>query len=72
MSDTMAIPSIHDLKSYDMLITSSLFLALSAITVVGRIYVRGWMIRFVNFSRPFQLNTYANSYQKVPSDGMIG
>ncbi|KAI4734645.1 hypothetical protein E4T50_14833 [Aureobasidium sp. EXF-12298] len=45
MSDTMAIPSVHDLKSYDMLITSSVFLALSAITVVGRIYVRGWMIR---------------------------
>lgn len=60
MSDAMAIPSVHDLKSYDMLITSSVFLALSAITVVGRIYVRGWMIRFVTFSRSFRINIYAN------------
>lgn len=38
-------PTLHELKSYDMLATSAVFLALSAITVVARVYVRSWMIR---------------------------
>ena len=45
MSNPTHTPSLHDLKSYEMLATSCVFLALSAITVVARIYVRGWMIR---------------------------
>lgn len=45
MSFDKGVPTLHELKSYDMLATSCVFLALSAITVVARIYVRGWMIR---------------------------
>ncbi|KAH0363448.1 hypothetical protein KCU65_g7397, partial [Aureobasidium melanogenum] len=45
MAGATAIPTLHELKSYDMLAISAVFLALSTITVFARIYVRGWMIR---------------------------
>ncbi|KAI4849356.1 hypothetical protein E4T44_03400 [Aureobasidium sp. EXF-8845] len=45
MSFAKGTPSLDELKSYDMLATSCVFLALSAITVIARIYVRGFMIR---------------------------
>lgn len=45
MTAANGTPTLHELKSYDMLAISAVFLALSAITVVARIYVRGWMIR---------------------------
>ncbi|CAD0082697.1 unnamed protein product, partial [Aureobasidium vineae] len=45
MADVRGQPTLHELKSYDMLVTSAVFLGLSAMTVIARIYVRGWMIR---------------------------
>ncbi|KAI5204134.1 hypothetical protein E4T39_03808 [Aureobasidium subglaciale] len=45
MADASSIPTLHELKSYEMLSISAVFLAVSAITVILRIYTRGWMIR---------------------------
>lgn len=45
MADSSAVPTLSELKSYDMLAISAVFLALSAVTVILRVYVRGWMIR---------------------------
>lgn len=45
MAAATGVPTLHELKSYDMLAVSAVFLALSSVTVFARIYVRGWMIR---------------------------
>jgi len=45
MADPSAVPTLSELKSYEMLAISAVFLALSAVTVILRVYVRGWMIR---------------------------
>ena len=38
-------PSVKELQSYTMLSISAVFMSISAITIILRIYVRGFMIR---------------------------
>lgn len=62
MSSDKAVPTLHELKSYDMLATSCVFLALSAITVVARIYVRGWMIRSFGWDDWLMMVTWVSTH----------
>ncbi|THZ87259.1 hypothetical protein D6C84_01855 [Aureobasidium pullulans] len=59
MADPSAVPTLSELKSYDMLAISAVFLALSAVTVVLRVYVRGWMIRSFGWDDWLMMVTWA-------------
>ncbi|THY30216.1 hypothetical protein D6D01_03313 [Aureobasidium pullulans] len=59
MADPSAVPTLSELKSYDMLAISAVFLALSAITVILRVYVRGWMIRSFGWDDWLMMVTWA-------------
>ncbi|KAI4736781.1 hypothetical protein E4T50_12731 [Aureobasidium sp. EXF-12298] len=59
MTAANGTPTLHELKSYDMLAISAVFLALSAITVIARIYVRGWMIRSFGWDDWLMMVTWA-------------
>jgi hypothetical protein len=60
MSGINGTPSLDDLKSYQMLTTSCVFLALSTITVIARIYVRAYMIRSFGWDDWLMLVTFVS------------
>jgi hypothetical protein len=62
MSGINGIPSLHDLKSYQMLNTSCVFLALTTVTVIARIYVRAGMIRSFGWDDWLMLVTYVSPF----------
>jgi hypothetical protein len=65
MSFAKGTPSLDELKSYDMLATSCVFLALSAITVIARIYVRGWMIRSFGLDDWLMIVTFVSARPRL-------
>jgi hypothetical protein len=67
MSFAKGTPSLDELKSYDMLATSCVFLALSAITVIARIYVRAYMIRSFGWDDWLMIATFVSIHWRLAS-----
>lgn len=65
MATDKGTPTLYELKSYDMLATSAVFLALSAITVVARVYVRSWMIRSFGWDDWLMMVTWVSIFMYV-------
>lgn len=65
MATGKGTPTLHELKSYDMLATSAIFLALSAVTVVARVYVRSWMIRSFGWDDWLMMVTWVSIFMYI-------
>jgi hypothetical protein len=65
MSFAKGTPSLDELKSYSMLATSCVFLALSAITVIARVYVRGKMIRSFGWDDWLMIVTFVSARSRL-------